>query len=245
MRINILGYWGGYPSKGGATAGYLITTDEGKVLLDCGSGVMSKLSLHSSVQDLSAVILSHLHYDHTADIGVLQYAAVGAIRTKKMKGKLKIYSPIEPIELWEQIQNPDTSKFITINSNEVFYISGMKVEFLPVSHTIPAYAVKFTYNNKVFVYSSDTAYDEKLIDFAKDADLFLCEATICPGSVHTVGTGHMDAKEAGIIASKANVKKLILTHLPHDGDFFLMKKQAKETFQREIYLATEKQEYIL
>src|SRR5690606_27804203 len=103
MKIDILGYWGGYPSEGGATSGYLITSDEGQVLLDCGSGVMSKLSMHSKIENLSGVILSHLHHDHTADIGILQYAAVGALRTKKMKEKLKIYSPNEPIELWESL----------------------------------------------------------------------------------------------------------------------------------------------
>lgn len=71
MKVKILGYWGGYPSAGGATAGYLVTTDEGHILLDCGSGVMSKLPAEVKVEDLSGVILSHLHHDHMADLGVL------------------------------------------------------------------------------------------------------------------------------------------------------------------------------
>ncbi|WP_285229625.1 hypothetical protein [Paenibacillus albidus] len=36
MKVKIPGYWGGYPAAGGATAGYLVTTAEGQILLDCG-----------------------------------------------------------------------------------------------------------------------------------------------------------------------------------------------------------------
>ncbi len=240
MKIELLGYWGGYPSQGGATAGYLITTEEGQILLDCGSGIMSKLSLRTKVENLDGVILSHLHYDHTADIGILQYAAVGALRNKKMTNKLTVYAPLEPANSWKAIQSNET-EFISIEETSVITIAGLTIEFQAVTHTIPCYAVKLTYRDKVFVYSSDTAYDEGLINFAKEADVFICEATICPGSTHTVGTGHMDGAEAGKIAREANVKQLILTHLPHDGDFQRMKEQAEETFGRQVFLPMEKE----
>ncbi|RDW19690.1 MBL fold metallo-hydrolase [Oceanobacillus chungangensis] len=238
MNIDILGYWGGYPTRGGATAGYLITTDEGRILLDCGSGVMSKLSLISKAEELSGVILSHLHYDHMADIGILQYAMNGALRTGRAAEKIKIYSPAEPINMWEQIQSAQSVN-IPIEQEKSLEIAGVQIEFHHVNHTIPCYAVKFTYGDKVFVYSADTEYIESLVDFAKDADIFICEATICEGSTHTVGAGHMDAKEAALIAKKANVGKLVLTHLPSDGDFDLMKREAREVFGKEVYLAME------
>ena len=244
MKIKILGYWGGYPSQGGATAGYLISTDEGNVLLDCGSGVMSKLSLTTKAEELSGVILSHLHYDHTADIGILQYAMTGALRTGKVKDKLEVYAPNEPNVLWQAIHS-DQSVTIPINQSSILNIAGIEIEFNAVHHTIICYAVKFTYKGKTIVYSADTAYDESLVSFAKDADLFICEATICEGSIHTAGAGHMDAKEAGRLARKANVETLILTHLPHDGNFPLMKKQASIAFGKEVYLATERNNFAL
>ncbi|WP_249870406.1 MBL fold metallo-hydrolase [Oceanobacillus saliphilus] len=238
MKIDILGYWGGFPTRGGATAGILITTDEGKILLDCGSGVMSKLYLKTKVENLSGVILSHLHYDHMGDIGVLQYAMAGALRTGRAKEKMKIFAPTEPKEIWNQIQSGQ-SENVPLNPLKPLRLAGAEIEFLSVNHTIPCYAVKITYKDEVFVYSADTEYIESLIDFAKDADLFVCEATICEGSSHTVGTGHMDAIEAATIAKKANVKKLVLTHLPSDGDFALMRRQATEVFGKKMYLASD------
>lgn len=244
MQVDILGYWGGYPFQGGATAGYLISTEEGKILLDCGSGVMSKLSLKAKVEDLSGVILSHLHHDHTSDVGILQYAIVGALRTGKLMDKMNIFAPEEPENLWRALQSEQTD-FLTIIQSTSHKIAGVNVEFCPVSHTIPCYAVKLTYKGKVFVYSADTAYDESLVHFASDADLFICEATICEGSIHTTGNGHMDAEQAGILAKKAKVKELVLTHLPHDGDFIRMKEQASIAFGKEAYMATEQVTYTL
>ncbi|WP_420851756.1 MBL fold metallo-hydrolase [Oceanobacillus jeddahense] len=238
LRIEILGYWGGYPSNGGATSGYLVSSDGGKILLDCGSGIMSRFSISNKVEDLSGIILSHLHYDHTTDIGIFQYALVGALRRGEIQNKLKVYSPTEPKELWKAIQSEETY-FQEINENEKIQIANMTIEFLPVNHTISCYAVKVTYKHKIFVYSADTTYTDTLIEFAKNADLFICEATICKGSYHSTGAGHMSAGEAGLLAEKANVKKLILTHLPSDGDFALMKKEAKENFSKEVYVANE------
>lgn len=244
MKIDILGYWGGYPWNGGATAGYLISTPEGQFLLDCGSGIMSKLSLQTRVENLSGVILSHLHYDHMADVGILQYALTGALRTGKVTDQLPIFAPDHPVNLWQQIQS-NVTNLNSINQTSIVYLAGSKIEFLAVKHTIPCYAVKITYKDKVFVYSADTEYFEGLIDFAKDADLFICEATICQGSNHTVGVGHMDSRQAALLAKKANVKKLVLTHLPHDGDFQYMKQQACAVFGSEVLLASEQSTYFL
>lgn len=244
MKVTILGYWGGYPKDGGATSGYLITTEEGNVLVDCGSGVMSKLTKSLTVDNLSGVVISHLHDDHMADIGVIQYAALGSLRNGRMKDKLPLYASNSPEMLWSRLQS-DATKNTVIDESKSIELAGITIDFLSVNHTIPCFAMRFTYQDKVIVYSADTEYIDRLVEFSKDADLFICEATICEGSVHTVGKGHMDAKEAGLIAKKANVKELVLTHLPHDGNFDRMKEMAASVFDKEIHLANEKSVYRL
>lgn len=244
MKIDILGYCGGYPWGGGATAGYLVKTEEGEVLLDCGSGVVSKLSAKTDIKNLSGLILSHLHHDHIADVGVLNYAVFGASRVGKRTTPLNIYAPDEPKNMLEYIQG-QSSEVHMIDEHINPSIANIDISFLEVKHTIPCYAVKMEYQGKVFVYSADTEYTEELIEFARGADLFICEATNCEGSDHTVGKGHMDAEEAGNIARKANVKELVLTHLPYDGDYQMMKELASTVFGKEVHLANEKSSYIL
>ncbi|MNH97177.1 Ribonuclease Z [compost metagenome] len=229
MDVKILGYWGGYPSADGATAGYLINTGEGQILLECGSGVMSRLVKQTRVEELDGVILSHLHYDHMADMGILQYAVVSAIRNGKMNGRLKVFAPSEPTDILNMLYG-EHSDFHPIDPKQKIRLAGAEIEFVPVMHTIPCYAIKVTYRDKVLVYSGDTSYCDSLVELARDADIFLCEATICEGSLHTTGNGHMDASQAGMIADKANVKKLVLVHLPGDGNFELMRRSASEVF---------------
>ena len=55
---------------------------------------------------------------------------------------------------------------------------------------------------------------------------------------------YMDASEAGLIARKANVKQLVLSHLPHDGDFNLMKAQAECSFQNPVITGLEETEFL-
>ncbi|GGF69500.1 hypothetical protein GCM10010912_13290 [Paenibacillus albidus] len=244
MKVKILGYWGGYPAAGGATAGYLVTTAEGQILLDCGSGVMSRFPFESRVESLSGVILSHLHHDHTADLGILQYAAAGAIRNGRMPHRLALYAPAEPADKLKPLVEAHTDIHI-INPAQKVWMAGAEIEFVPVQHTIPCYAIKITYHGKVLVYSGDTSYCDSLIELARDADIFLCEATICRGSVHTTGRGHMDAGEAGTIASKAKVKKLVLVHLPGDGNLEQMRYEASQTFGGPVDLPEPSRVYVV
>lgn len=74
MKVTVIGYWGGFPAANEATSGYLFEHEGFRMLVDCGSGVLAKLQNYVSVEKLDAVVVSHYHHDHVADIGPLQYA---------------------------------------------------------------------------------------------------------------------------------------------------------------------------
>ena len=61
------------------------------VLIDCGSAVLSKLQLFLPVEELDAVILSHYHHDHIADVGPLQFAKLVGSFLGKGADALPIY----------------------------------------------------------------------------------------------------------------------------------------------------------
>jgi ribonuclease Z len=64
-----------------------------------------------------------------------------------------------------------------------------------------------------YAYCSDTIYDERVIKAVEDADILYHEATFMHDKLErAIETMHTTAKQAGIIASKANVKKLIIGH---------------------------------
>lgn len=73
MKLTVLGCLGAYPYKNQGTTGYLLQSDGFNLLIDAGSATLIKLQEHLDPLDLDAVILSHYHHDHIADLGVLQY----------------------------------------------------------------------------------------------------------------------------------------------------------------------------
>ena len=76
---------------------------------------------------------------------------------------------------------------------------------------------------KVFVFTADSGYLPEFIPFSQDADVLLADTNFFEGMEnHRV---HMTSIEVARIAKEANVKKLILTHLPQEGDLELLKAQ--------------------
>ncbi len=83
------------------------------------------------------------------------------------------------------------------------------------------------------VVSGDTKPIEKMIDFAKNADVLIHEATF-DSTFENISSdyGHSTARQAARIAKKANVDKLLLTHIsPRYLDSSLIQNEAREVFK--------------
>ena len=84
-----------------------------------------------------------------------------------------------------------------------------------VSHPTESYGMRFTDpSGAVFVYSGDTGICESVVDLARDADVFLCEASWTHDPANRPPHMHLSGTEAGQIAARANVSELLLTHIP-------------------------------
>lgn len=66
---------------------------------------------------------------------------------------------------------------------------------------------------KKLTYVMDTSEVDNIIELARTADLFICEATFLNElKDQAKERGHLTAKQAGTLAKKAKVKQLIITH---------------------------------
>ena len=229
MQITVLGNSGPYPGPGTVCSGYLLEADGMKILMDCGSGVLSALQRKCSLKDLDAVILSHLHSDHMSDMLVMRYA----LMFEERKYALPVYMPSQPeSEAWLlsgcKYFNP-----IEINHKKFYTIGNLKVFFTPVMHPVMAYATRVEKNGKALVYSGDTMYDNNLVDFATNADLFICDAAF-KDEDHFAEAPHASAKQAGMMAAQARAKRLMITHFSPKANREALLGEAKEEFPNTI-----------
>lgn len=236
MKITVIGYWGGYPAKNEASSGYLLEYGDYRVLLDCGSGVLSELQNHLHPEELDAVVLSHYHPDHVADVGVLQHALLIQQMLSGKKKTVPIYGHNQDELEFGKLTYKEITKGIAYSPNQPIQIGPFTFQFMQTKHPIPCYAMRIEVEGHILVYTGDSAYMEEFVDFAKDANILLCESNFY-SNMDGSEAGHMTAREAGIIANKANVQLLILTHLPHYGEHQQLIKEAREMFKREIALA--------
>ena len=236
MKITIVGHWGAYPEKNEATSCYLIEDNDYKLLIDCGSGALSHLQQYICLEELDAVLLSHYHHDHVADIGSLQYCRQIAMNLNKTKQPLQIYGHAYEQQEFAKLDKPPYVKSYLYNEQSQLEIGPFNVTFQKTDHKQTCFAMRIEAGGKTLTYSADSSYKDEIITFAKDSDLFICEASFYKGQ-DAKPYGHMNSIEAAMIAQKANVKQLILTHLPHFGLHQQLVEEAKTVFRGEIRLA--------
>lgn len=215
MKLTTLGCWGAYPYQDGGTTSYLVTGHDGfQLLMDAGSRAVTELEKEISPLDLDAVIISHYHPDHVADLGVLRH-----------------YFQLYPKHLWEPKVLPiyghdeDSYEFAKltmagVSRGQAYDVAGTQqigpfdISFIKTVHPVPCYAFRILEREtgQVLVFTGDTGYFDGLADFAKEANLFLADVYLYEGNENH--PAHLTSKEAGQIAQEAAVKKLVLTHVP-------------------------------
>ena len=118
MFLTVLGRHGPYPRPGGACSGYLIEDGATRVLVDCGSGVLSRLLGILRPEELDAIVLSHLHFDHCSDLFVMRYALDQQERSRRGARSVRVplYTPAEPFETRSRRSRPNAHSLRRIPS---------------------------------------------------------------------------------------------------------------------------------
>lgn len=231
MRVTVLGYQSPYPGPGGATPGYLVETDEVRLLLDCGSGVLSVLGNYFPIHELDALILSHYHHDHIADIGVLQYGFMvhQLFHDRDPQKPLPIYAPEAPIANAQSLSYRNATKFYPVREDSEGTIGDIHVRFLRTDHGDgdPCYAMRLSAGGKVLVYGADSGPGTNWGSFIKGADLFICEGTYLDHNLPKIPNGHLSVRQAAQLAEEHACRALLITHLYHGYDPEEVRRQAE------------------
>ena len=211
LELTVLGSASPYPRPGAPCSGYLVRGDAATVWLDAGPGTLAALQEHTSLTDVDAIWISHLHADHVADLLPAVYALLFAdLHPDK---PMPLYGPpgigarlgaflsnTAPAPVGEAFQVHE------LHDGHLAEVGGLKLHTTAVEHGFPAFGVRVTDGDRVLAYSGDTGPCAALTALATGADLFLCEADgPDPSPVH------LTPEDAARAARGAG--KLVLTHL--------------------------------
>ncbi|NJN19756.1 MAG: MBL fold metallo-hydrolase [Oscillochloris sp.] len=246
-KLTILGCRSGAPSTGAAASGYLIQIDNRTILMDCGPGVVLALSQQNFVPALDAVIISHRHADHCADLLALAYQR----RFPEIQPPLPLFGPPDLAIVLDgldalfgmpslsSLARPlhDTYAFHPITPGESFACAGQQVHTCAAQHPVPTLTIRWP--DVGLVYTADTALTPTITAFASKANLLLAEATYLTPDGHDLhGHGHLTAAQSGELAQRAQVAHLVLTHLADAANAIASYEQASRCFKGPITIAT-------
>ena len=248
MKLTILGSSAAYPKAGGACSGYLVEEGKTKLLIDCGTGVLSNLQKLFALKDVGHIVISHLHADHCFDLIPYRYALMRPVH-KDIHPHLYL-PPGGAKALLKTVSAFNTSltffsdffKIKEYDPKTTLKAGDLSVKFATVKHYIDSHAMAIS-GSKKMAFSADSGFCEELAEMARDADLFLSEATRCDPA--DADWGHMAAVEVGELAKKARAKRLMLTHFWPDCDYAKSMKQAEAAFGKPVEIAEELRTYTL
>lgn len=234
MKLTILGYLGGFPSHNIGTSSYLLESADFSLLIDCGSGALINLEKLKDPLSLDAVILSHYHADHIADVGVLQYYWQLHPKHYKLK-ELPIYGNTEDMDNFKKLDWPKSTQKIGFSADDSLQIGPFEISFLKTHHPVPTFAMRIveTTTQKVLVFTADTGYFDQLVDFCKDADVLMTDTNFDNSNTSDV-RWHMTADESAHLALDSHAKRLILTHLPDDQRLAKIKQEVAQVINDQI-----------
>ena len=226
MQLTVLGSGTTTPHKSRASSGYWLETAAGSLMLD-----MSATAFHNAAREgfdwanLDVIWISHFHLDHLGGLAPFLFGTKYAVETQNRTKPLKIFSPAGLKDLLKKFdeaydygifKQPFPLEIVEVSPEREFEIlPNFAAQTLSTPHTDESLAIRIEVENISFVFTSDTGFEEKLGEFARNADLFLTEASFVEKSPVAL---HIAAPQAIELFRKAKPKLAMLTHFYGEWD---------------------------
>jgi ribonuclease BN (tRNA processing enzyme) len=221
VRLTVIGCSPAWPNAGGAQSGYLVEGG-GRLLLDCGPGVLARLRANDGGWPrVDAVAITHFHLDHWGDLVPWIFgAAFGPGRDAPHPelwlppgGEDRLRGFGERMSFAGQIDGVfDIHEY---EEDVTFRAGGFDVTPRRLDHYSElTFGLRVQNHRSTLAYSGDTGPSARLVELARDADLFLCEATL--REPEPAERGHLSEDEAVEAFRASGARRLVVIHRPDE-----------------------------
>lgn len=220
----------------------LVEAEGCSAAVDLGLGALHGL-LRAGIRHaaVDAVFLTHLHPDHTAELAAFLFAAGYDEEPRTapllLAGGRGLGAFLEglrgPYGRWLEPRGYALS-IRPMAPGEEASLGSVACRAGAVSHTASSLAYRFEAGGRTAVVSGDTGPSPELEAFAAGADLLVLEASLAGGRS---APGHLTAAQAGELARRSGVGRLVLTHLYPSADAADPGEAAARAFGRPVTVA--------
>ena len=242
MKLTVIGCAGTFPGPDSACSSYLLEHDGFRLLIDAGNGSTGPLQRVTGLLGPDAILISHLHGDHYLDLVTYTYAR--RYHPSGRPQRLPVYGPSDikhhvasafgrPVDdLLAEVYD-----FRAVPGPGELEIGPFTLQLDRVNHPVETYGMRISDGSHTLAYSADTGVCDELVELARGVDLFLCEASYLDGDNNPPDV-HLTGKEAAEHAKRAEVGRLVLTHLVPWGDRHRTLAEAKDVYDGNVTVAS-------
>lgn len=222
MRLTVLGCAGTFPGPSSPCSAYLVESAGFRLLVDVGTGAIGALQRCGELLGVDAALVSHLHADHFLDL--VSYSYARRYHPAHPLPPLPVFAPTGTRRrLCRVYEHPprdglaEVYDFRLTTAPSRVEIGPFAVDLALTNHPIECHGMRIHADGRTLAYSADSGESEALVELARDADVFLCEAAFPDGADNPPDI-HLTGGQAGAHAARAGVGRLLLTHLVAWGD---------------------------
>ncbi|HSB68966.1 MAG TPA: ribonuclease Z [Candidatus Methylomirabilis sp.] len=258
MPFQFLGTSGAIPSSARDNTALAFYSPEDVVLVDCsGSPYQKILKAGLDPMKVSSLIVTHRHVDHVYGIPSLAHnLGLAGRRTPLHVHALAETMPIlrgfmDLFPLEEDMPyRIELHEIPAKEGHEILRVRGLRLRSTPVKHGAPNVGLRVEVDlpgeRGSVVYSSDTSPCASLLALARGADTLIHEATFLHSeAARAAADGHTTGYQAGEVATRAGVKRLILCHFSAEihGQVEDLRREARQAYAGPVELPEEFLEY--
>lgn len=196
-----------------ASGGMVLSSGGTSILIDPGPGCLVQCKRNKvSPKKLSAIILSHKHLDHSADVNVM----VEAMTDGGFSPRGRLFAPEDALEG----EDPVVLKYLrgylaegveVLEPGRTYYVGDIKFETSPFYHKhgqVQTLGLKFHLPEGALAYVTDGRYAPEFEEFYR-ADVVVMNTV---RKEPTPELDHLSAEDAARLAEAVKPKALILSH---------------------------------
>lgn len=239
VELTIIGCSGSASGPDNPASCYLVHHEGFNLVLDLGPGGFGGLWGHLDLRAVDAIALSHLHPDHCLDLCAFNVAALYSPTAPW--GRIPVYGPAYTSQRMTHAYVAGVGEdpawavdFVTWQPSQ--RIGPFTVTVVPAPHSTEAWSVRLEAGGRSLVYSGDTGPSAGLIELARGADLLLAEAAFMHADDLPLYL-HLSGRQAAEHATAADVRTLVITHVPPWHDVGEVYAEARPHFDGELVLA--------
>lgn len=245
MKIVVLGSGTSVPHKARNSAGFWVETEDVRLLLDCGAGTLHAMPRHGlDWINVTHVFLTHFHLDHIAELPPLLFALKHSPGVQQRTAPLRIMGPVGTAHLLKTWEAAVGYELLTLRfpveveeaqpGREYALWPGHSMRVHKTPHTNESLALRVEERGTSVCYTGDTAYADDLAGFFRKTDLLIAE---CSFAQPRADLKHMSIPEVAELARRAEVSRLMATHLYPELDRLDVKSEIAKFFSGSVIIA--------